>query len=45
MSDARARLTSALALRSTLEREVGACGMTTVYLAHDFKHILPLYDS
>ncbi len=32
------RLTSALADRYTIERELGAGGMATVYLAHDIKH-------
>jgi tetratricopeptide (TPR) repeat protein len=32
------RLESALAPRYTIEREVGAGGMATVYLAHDHKH-------
>jgi eukaryotic-like serine/threonine-protein kinase len=32
------RLTAALADRYRLEREVGAGGMATVYLAHDLKH-------
>jgi serine/threonine-protein kinase len=32
------RLTAALAGRYTIEREVGAGGMATVYLAHDAKH-------
>ena len=33
-----ARLGSALADRYTIERELGAGGMATVYLAHDLKH-------
>ncbi len=32
------RLTIALADRYTIERELGAGGMATVYLAHDVKH-------
>ncbi len=35
MSD---RLTAALADRYTIERELGAGGMATVYLAHDIRH-------
>jgi serine/threonine-protein kinase len=38
MSDAFERLRSALADRYTIERELGAGGMATVYLAHDVKH-------
>src|SRR5881409_1073710 len=37
MSDL-ARLTAALAGRYAIERELGAGGMATVYLAHDLKH-------
>ena len=32
------RLTQALADRYTIERELGAGGMATVYLAHDIRH-------
>ena len=32
------RLAEALKDRYTLERELGAGGMATVYLAHDLKH-------
>ena len=32
------RLNAALAGRYTIERELGAGGMATVYLAHDLKH-------
>ena len=32
------RLTTALADRYTIERELGAGGMATVYLAQDLKH-------
>ena len=38
MSDALTRLTSALADRYRIERELGAGGMATVYLAEDLKH-------
>ncbi len=38
MSELPARLTAALADRYRLERELGAGGMATVYLAQDFKH-------
>ncbi len=38
MSDTLTRLTAALADRYTIERELGAGGMATVYLAHDIKH-------
>ena len=33
-----ARLTASLADRYRVERELGAGGMATVYLAHDVKH-------
>ena len=38
LTDIQSRLTSALADRYSLEREVGAGGMATVYLAEDLKH-------
>jgi serine/threonine-protein kinase len=38
MSDAAARLGEALADRYRIERELGAGGMATVYLAHDVRH-------
>ncbi len=38
MNDAAARLNTALAGRYTIERELGAGGMATVYLATDVKH-------
>ena len=37
-TDVLMRLASALADRYRLERELGAGGMATVYLAHDLKH-------
>jgi len=38
MTDALSRLKAALASRYTIERELGAGGMATVYLAEDLKH-------
>ena len=38
MTDQLARLKTALADRYTIERELGAGGMATVYLAEDLKH-------
>ena len=38
MSEITERLTTALADRYTVERELGAGGMATVYLAQDVKH-------
>jgi len=38
LSDLQARLQDALADRYSLDRELGAGGMATVYLAHDLKH-------
>ncbi len=38
MTDTFSRLTTALADRYTIEREIGAGGMATVYLARDLKH-------
>ena len=38
MTDALTRLAPALAGRYTIERELGAGGMATVYLAHDVRH-------
>ena len=38
MTDAIGRLSTALADRYRIERELGQGGMATVYLAHDLKH-------
>ena len=38
MADITSRLSTALADRYTIERELGAGGMATVYLAEDLKH-------
>ena len=38
MTEAFDRLKAALANRYAIERELGAGGMATVYLAHDLKH-------
>jgi eukaryotic-like serine/threonine-protein kinase len=38
MSDIQVRLIAALAGRYSIERELGAGGMATVYLAHDLRH-------
>jgi len=38
LTDAVQRLSAALADRYTIERELGAGGMATVYLAHDVRH-------
>jgi len=38
MTDSLARLQSALSSRYAIEREIGAGGMATVYLAEDLKH-------
>ncbi len=38
MTEITARLSTALAERDAIERELGAGGMATVYLAHDLTH-------
>ena len=38
MTEITARLKAALADRYTIEHELGAGGMATVYLAHDLQH-------
>ncbi len=38
MPDVLERLTTALADRYRIEREIGRGGMAIVYLAHDLKH-------
>jgi eukaryotic-like serine/threonine-protein kinase len=38
MIDTLSQLTAALGLSHRLDRELGAGGMATVYLAHDLKH-------
>ena len=38
MTDTFERLKAALADRYTIEQEIGAGGMATVYLAEDLKH-------
>jgi Tol biopolymer transport system component len=42
MTDVVGRLTVALAHRYVIERELGAGGMATVYLAHDVRHDRPV---
>lgn len=41
MSESASRLSVALADRYRIERELGAGGMATVYLAHDVRHDRP----
>ena len=42
VADIRAGLTGVLTGRYAIERELGAGGMATVYLAHDLKHDRPV---
>src|SRR5512146_425481 len=42
MNDSLTRLTTALSDRYRIERELGAGGMATVYLAHDVRHDRPV---
>jgi eukaryotic-like serine/threonine-protein kinase len=42
LTDAMSRLATALSGRYTIERELGAGGMATVYLAHDVRHDRPV---
>ena len=42
MNDSLTRLTTALTDRYLIERELGAGGMATVYLAHDVRHDRPV---
>ncbi len=42
MPDVLERLTTALADRYTIEREIGSGGMAVVYLAQDLKHHRPV---
>ncbi len=42
MTEALDRLTKALSDRYKIEREIGAGGMATVYLAEDIKHHRPV---
>ena len=42
MTDVLSRLTTALADRYAIEREIGSGGMAVVYLANDLKHNRPV---